>query len=225
MVRSKSEINTLILALLGDLITGYIHEELLEENELSPTQACVEVLDLLTAGIDFLLKNAKLQQIIIPCCCGNHGRTTIKPRVSTYSQNSFEWLVYKFLEKQYKDRNEHRVTVIPPDGYFTHILVYDKLIRFHHGDGIKYQGGVGGVEIPLNKAIAQWNTARTAYLDVMGHWHSRKCSRNFAINGSVIGYNPYSIKIKAGFEPPCQSFFLIHPEWGKTVEAPILLDS
>ena len=38
--------------LLGDLLTGYIHEELVESNSLSPTEACVFLQDVICSGMD-----------------------------------------------------------------------------------------------------------------------------------------------------------------------------
>jgi hypothetical protein len=111
-----------------------------------------------------------------------------------------------------------------PTGYFNYLDILGKSVRFHHGDGIMYRGGIGGVHIPLRKAIAQWNKARRVDLDVMGHWHTRETSKDYVINGSLIGYNEYAQGIKADFERPQQSFFIIHPRYGKTAEFPIILE-
>lgn len=219
MCRAKSNIDTLVLALLGDLISGYIHDELVESNQLSPVQAIHRLYQLLSGGIDFLLENGGFEQLIIPTCCGNHGRTTPKPRVSTAIQNSYEWLLYKFLCDRYA--GDSRVQFNVAAAYFTYLDCYGKTIRFHHGDDIRYQGGIGGVHIPLNKAIGAWNKAKRADLDVLGHWHARMSHGNYVVNGSMIGYNAFSIRIKADYEVPCQSFFLMHPTRGKTVECPI----
>jgi len=64
---------------------------------------------------------------------------------------------------------------------------------------------------------------KKANLDVLGHWHTRKSDFRYVVNGSLIGFGPYAISIKAEFEEPTQSFFLIHPKHCKTVEAPIFL--
>lgn len=221
MLRSRSRIDTLVMPLLGDLITGYIHDELAESNYLSPTEATLKAYMLVCGGIDFLLKHGKLQRLIVPCCVGNHGRTTPKMRVSTATRNSYEWLLYQFLSLAY--RSEPRVEFQIANGYFVFMDVYDTKLRLHHGDDVRYEGGVGGLTIPLNKAIGQWNKMRRVDVDVLGHWHSRISTRDFVVNGSAIGYSPYSIRIKASFEPPSQSFFLIHPERGKTVEIPLFL--
>lgn len=221
MCRSRSRIDTLVLGLLGDMITGYIHPELAESNLLSPVEAIARCVMMIKGGIDFLLREGNLTKIEIPCCVGNHGRTTDKSRVSTAVKNSYEWLLYWFLSMSYQ--NEPRVKFSIADGYFVFADIYSTKFRFHHGDDVKYQGGVGGLTIPLNKAIAQWNKMRRVDVDVLGHWHTRINTRDAVVNGSLIGYSAYSIFIKASYEPPSQAFFLVHPEYGKTVEIPIMV--
>ena len=219
MCRTRGRIDTLVLAVLGDLITNTIHDDLAESNYLSPTEASLKAYRLLCGGIDFLLREGRFKKILVPCCVGNHGRTTRKPRVSTATRNSYEWLMYHVAAERYA--GDARVEFSVTDGYFNFLDVYGYTVRFHHGDAVKYQGGVGGVTIPLNKAIAQWNKMRKVYLDVLGHWHTQLSGREFVLNGSLIGYNAYSIAIKASYEPPSQSFFTIHPRYGKAVEIPI----
>jgi len=223
LVRNGIKIDRLVLALLGDLISGYIHEELQEDNYLSPTEATLFVQDLLCAGIDFLLKEGNFKEIIIPCCWGNHGRTTMKKRHSTSYKNSYEWMMYKTLEKTY--RNNKRVKFIVNNSYHVYLPVYDNfVIRFHHGDNIRYAGGVGGITIPANKAIAQWNKSETAYLDVFGHFHQQMMDcGSFVANGSLIGWNAFAISIKAAYEDPKQSFFVIDKEMGKICDWPIFV--
>ncbi len=221
MCRTRSKIDTLVLAVLGDLITNRLHEDQAESNYLSPTEASLKAYRLLCGGIDFLLENGQFKQLLIPCSFGNHGRSTQRMRISTSAKNSYEWMVYQLAAERYAA--DSRVQFSVADGYFNFLDVYDTKLRLHHGDDVRYQGGVGGITIPLNKAMAQWNKMRRVDIDVLGHWHQRQTGRDFVINGSLIGYSPYSIFIKASYEPPTQSFFLIHPEYGKTVEIPIHL--
>lgn len=223
MCRSRSKIKKLVLALLGDIITGYIHEELLESNYLTPPEATMKAYSIIRGGIKFLLDEGGFDEIIVPCCVGNHGRTTQRMRVSTSVLNSYEWMLYQMLVNYFNDQKEKRVKFHVADGYFVFMDIYQTKVRFHHGDDVRYEGGVGGLTIPLNKAIAQWNKMKKVDVDCLGHWHTRINSRDFVVNGSAIGYSPYSIRIKASYEPPSQSFFLVHPERGKTVEVPIFL--
>ena len=223
LVRNGIKINRLVLALLGDLISGYIHEELQESNYLSPTEASLFVQDILCAGIDFLLKEGNFDEIIIPCCLGNHGRTTQKKRYSTAHKNSYEWMMYKTLEKAYAKNN--KVKFIVENGYHVYLPLYPNFkLRFHHGDNIRYAGGVGGITIPVNKAIAQWNRSEPAYLDIFGHFHQQMMDCGpFVSNGSLIGWNAFAIAIKATFDDPKQSFLVIDQEKGKICDWPIFV--
>lgn len=200
------EINTIVLAVLGDIITGYIHEDLVETNYLSPIQACILAREILTNCINLLVANTKCD-IVVVCTQGNHGRTTEKRRVQSYAENSFEYLLYRTLEAHYAENK--RVTFRITEAYHNYLDVYGYIVRFHHGDFMQYGGGIGGITIPVNKSIAQWNQAVKADLDVFGHWHQLTFAKNFISNGSTIGFNQYAISIKAGFEPPQQAFFLI----------------
>ncbi len=135
------------------------------------------------------------------------GNTTEKRRIQSYAENSFEYLLYRTLEAHYASNK--RVTFRITEAYHNYLDVYGYVVRFHHGDFMQYGGGVGGITIPVNKAIAQWNQAVRADLDVFGHWHQLSFAKNFISNGSTIGHNQYGVSIKAGFEPPQQAFFLI----------------
>jgi hypothetical protein len=216
--RHSTRIDTLCLGLLGDFISGEIHEELTESNQLSATQEVLWVIERLRAGLEFLSPHYK--RIVIPCCHGNHGRNTKKRRISTGHKHSYEWMMYHAL-KQSAPKNCEFVIA---DGYHVYLPVLNTKIRFHHGDAIRYQGGVGGIFIPVNKAIQSWNRNVRADLDVHGHFHQQLDGGNFICNGSLIGFNAFAVEIKAAYEPPQQSFFLIHSRMGKTVSAPIRLD-
>jgi hypothetical protein len=216
-------INEIMLLLIGDIINGYIHEEFVEDNYLSPTQASLMGLDLICSGITYLLKNSKCK-IKVVCKYGNHGRTTGKPRIATAYKNSFEWMLFQLVIREFA--RSDRVEVVLDNSYLTYVEVYNRVIRLHHGDAIQYNGGVGGVTIPANKAIAQWDKHKQAYLDVFGHFHQLQLdtgSYKYVLNGSVVGYNPYAISIKAAYEEPRQAFFLIDSKRGKTVSAPIFV--
>lgn len=216
--RKGTKIDRLILVLNGDLMTGYIHEELRETNSMSPTQTVIWLQDRIASGLELLGKN--FSEIVIPCCYGNHGRNTLKPRHATGAANSYEWMLYKTLEKYLGDKATWQVS----DGYHLFVEVYNKLLRIHHGDGLKYQGGIGGLTIPVEKAIASWNKAITADLDIFGHWHQSQQSPKWVCNGSLIGFNAYAIAIKAAFEPPSQTYFLYDKKRGRTITAPVFVD-
>lgn len=220
LLQQDVTITTLILALLGDFITGNIHgEESAEKNDITPTHAIVRAQNLIISGIDFLLAHSTLN-LVIPCASGNHARTTMKTRFSAENGHSLEYLMYLHLAAYY--RGEKRVTFIIPEGIHSYVNVYDLTLRFHHGHAIKYGGGVGGITIPVNKAIAQWDQACQADIDVFGHFHQMTIHNKFVCNGSMIGYNGFAMAIKAAFERPQQALFLLDKKRGKTAHWPIL---
>jgi hypothetical protein len=223
LMRNETQIDTLVLALLGDLISGYIHEELMEAAVHSPTESVIVLVKVLKEGIDYLTKYGGFNKIIIPCAFGNHGRTCKEKRISTAYKNSYEYILYIFMSMLY-DKNPN-VEFHISKGHLLYRNVFNKyLIRFHHGDLINYGGGVGGITIPVNKAIAQWNRSKTAYMDVFGHFHQLKDGGNWISNASLIGFNAYAESIKADFELPRQAFFTVEKNKGKTFTAPIFLE-
>lgn len=217
--RAATRIKTLVLALLGDMMTGYIHEELQEMNGLSPTETVLWLRKRITGGIKYLKAEGGFDRIIVTANYGNHGRTTKKTRHATGAANSYEWMMYHMLKDDVPD-----VEWLIADGYFLFLEVYDRIFRIHHGDNIQYQGGIGGLTIPCEKALASWNKARPVYMDIFGHHHTAQQNPRWICNGSLIGYGPYSLAIKAGFEPPQQTFFLLDSKRGRTGTFPIFLD-
>lgn len=208
-------INDLVLWLGGDLMTGYIHEELLESNQLSPTETILWLLPRLEGGIRGLLKRLDLASIVVPCSYGNHGRTTQRKRVSTGYANSYEWLMYHNLAARLQDEKRVRFEITASEHQY--VRVYDQVLHFHHGDSLNYQGGVGGIGIPLLKAVPQWDRTMQADVHCIGHFHQLRDYGRAVVNGSLIGFNPFAQHIRAEFEPPQQALFYIDSKRGKVM--------
>lgn len=219
MAQGENRIDTLVHPLIGDLISGYIHDELVETNSLSPIEAVLEASSLAIAGLTHLIEHAGVDRVVVVFAAGNHGRTTKRLRIKSRMKTSYETFIYHHVMQAFA--NEERISFRLCEGYSTFIDIFDWPIRIHHGDAVRYQGGIGGVHIPLNKAIAGWNKAKRARLDILGHWHTHKHDFTYVINGSVIGYSEYSEFIKADYEDPCQTFFCMHPRYGKILTTPI----
>ncbi len=219
--REHSEIDTLVLWLGGDFITGYIHPELEESNYMSPIEAIMVAKKLLQSAITFYLEQGNFNRIIIPCNVGNHGRTMLKPRVSTGNKNSYEWMMYHDLKNTFKGQ----VEFVIPDGMYTYVNIYDRLFRFFHGDHIKFGGGIGGLTVPLIKAIMRADQQTKAYYNIMGHYHQFwEAASNCLVNGSLIGYGAYAQRIGANPEVPQQGLRIMDKKRGLTAKFPIFCD-
>jgi hypothetical protein len=215
-------IREVVIALLGDFITGQIHgAENAEANSLLPVDAIIWVQNRIIAGIDFWLNHSPYT-LVIPCKVGNHTRTTLRTRFGSEQGHSLETLMYIHLAGYY--RNEPRVKFVIDNGYHTYLDIYDMTVRLHHGHAIKYQGGIGGLFIPAYKAVSAWSKARWADLDIFGHFHQSKDGGSFICNGSLIGYNAFALSIKADYEPPKQTLILLDKHRGRTSVWPILLE-
>lgn len=223
ILQQDVKIDTVVLALLGDFITNDIHgAENAEVNALGPVDAILFAQRLIQAGIDFLLMHLPKTKLAIVCHSGNHGRTTQTTRFTTEHAHSLEYLLYTHLASYY--RREPRVTVQVPAAPHSYVQIYGQTVRFHHGHMVKYGGGVGGLYIPVHKAINQWNKGRPADVDVFGHFHQLRDGGNFLCNGSLIGYNAFALSIKADYERPRQMLCLIDKKRGRTCTWPVWVE-
>lgn len=215
-------IRDLCLWLGGDLMTGYIHPELVESNLLSPTETIRWLLPRLRDGIATVLSELQLDHIEIPCSYGNHGRTTDKTRISTGYSNSYEWLMYHSLADEF--RKEKRIHFEITNSPHQYVQVYNRVLHFHHGDDVRYMGGVGGIGIPLLKAVPMWDHVVRADVHNIGHHHSLLDFGCAVVNGSLIGYGPYSQRIRAKFELPQQAMYFVDSKRGKCMTTALWVD-
>lgn len=208
--RSMSNVKQLVFAVLGDLITGHLHDDQKESNFMFPTEALLEVRDALHSTIDAIVKESGIKEVDVYTSFGNHGRNTQKPRVSTSHLTSYEWLLYKWMARDYAKTG---VRWHVSNAYFNMANICGKRIRFHHGDAIKYQGGIGGITVPVIKAIRNWDDGLDADLDVFGHWHQFLRHPKFVACNCLIGYSAYAQKIvKAPYSLPSQTYLVIDRE-------------
>lgn len=220
--RNHSQIDNLVLWLGGDFITGYIHEEMQQVNSLSPTMAVRFAKKNIIAAIEFYLEHGKYKKIIAVCSYGNHGRVTKQKQIATSYRNSYEWMMYNDIADYFNQKGETRVEFKIPNGLFSYCDIYDYTCRFWHGDTVSYQGGIGGLTVPLIKAIHRYNQQIQANYNFMGHYHQLfQATKDCIVNGSGIGFNVYAQSIGASPENPMQSYSLIDSKKGMTIKAPI----
>lgn len=211
--RDTFKIRDLILWLGGDFITNFLHDDDAESNQLSPLDALLFWQTNVVKGLQYLLEDDEIEQYVIPMNDGNHGResNTKRMRNATRISHSLEVFMYAQLKLRFAD--EPRLKFIMPTSQFTYLDdIYGKTIRFLHGDVFKYQGGVGGLTIPLMRALPRWESVQHADLTCMGHWHQRICLPDVMVNGSLIGYNSYAMGGGFKFEAPVQSMRMLDPD-------------
>jgi hypothetical protein len=222
---AKPKYDYLCMPLLGDMLSGMIHEELRETN-WSPMSLCmVQLRDLLIWAIDELLNAFK--RLYIPCITGNHGRMDRKPRFKNAPYENYEWLVYEQLRFHY--RGEKAVHFeIPDASEYLYELSGTRYLAMH-GDGFKGGSGIAGVLSPMMIGRARKKESAAATnrpFDVMiyGHWHDYKNLSDVIVNGSLKGYDEYALKNNFRFQIPIQALWVTHPDYGITASWPIYLE-
>jgi hypothetical protein len=219
---TRYDCRSAVVWLGGDLFSGYIHEELTEGNFLSPTQAVLWLQDRIEAMLRKIAATCpNLERIIVPCNDGNHGRMTHKIRVSTRTANSLEWLMYQNLAVRMRDDPRFEFQIA--EGEWTFLDLYGDKLAFTHGDSFSYGGGVGGISIPIRRGVARQFAGQKIAKVCMGHFHQRQDFGDIAVNGSLIGPGPYSMRIHAAPEPRQQHWFLWDSERGQALSAPMWL--
>lgn len=197
-----------VLHLGGDAIEGYLREHNLRENSMSPIEEVIFASELEITGIEYLLSTGFLTNLVVLMNRGNHPRLTKKMDSDDYRVN-LETLLHYNVTKHFRD--DKRVHFHAPKGEIGYVEVMDKTIRFFHGHQVKYNGGIGGLTIPLRKAIMGWDETQKADYNLMGHFHqSYKPLSNVMMNGSLCGYDPFAMNVvKAPFQHPLQSMEML----------------
>lgn len=138
------EIEGLVLAMLGDMVSGNIHEELRETNEDTITNTTLHYSDLIIAGIEMLLDH--FDKVFVPCVVGNHGRLDKKPRAKHRASESFDYLMYHMIARHF--RNSPEVTFGISTGSDFRYTIYNTRYQLTHGDQFKGGSGIAGMLSP-----------------------------------------------------------------------------
>ncbi len=210
----------------GDALSGSIHDELAETNDLSAIPACRELLAHERAGIR-RLKEAfgHVRVISIP---GNHGRTTHKSRAKRYADLSFESLLGWWLASSFED--DPNVTFLQPDSGDAYFDVLGWKFLLSHGDRIGSRGGAGFVGPAATvarghqKLMQNWMlSGRPVDVVLTGHMHtSLRLQHGFA-NGSLAGYNEYAQVIRAAPDSAKQWLLCVSEEYGAAQNFEVIL--
>lgn len=208
----------IVCALLGDTITGAIHDELDRTNEAPPSASIVHWVPTLASAITHLAD--EFGRVFVPCVDGNHDRFYKKTPKKQRAESSLAWIIYNWLADHLRDDN--RITFGISTSPEQLIDIYDTTILLTHGDGFRSQGGVGGLYPSLMKFLLRKHDLyagqkRNFDIAVMGHWHSPKWGEDFVVNGSIKGYDEYAKDGGFKYSRPSQQLFTLVPENGMDI--------
>lgn len=211
----------------GDMISGEIHADLRESNDLQSVPAVRDLVEHECAGVEQLLKRfGKVHIVSVP---GNHGRITPKPQAKGAIERNLDTLSAWWLESYWK--REPRVTFQTPASGDAMLPVYGYRFLLTHGDRIGSRGGEGFIGAVATitrgmKKVADYYAALGQSLDLqfIGHFHtSLELEYGFA-NGSLPGYSEYARDLRMRPQPPKQWLVFAHPRHMVGARWPILLE-
>ena len=216
------EYDGIVCAMLGDIYSGDIHDELAQTNEDTILGSVLHWADHLAAGLTLLAD--EYGKVHVPVVVGNHGRRSRKPRAKFRARDNFDWFTGHLLARTLQA--DRRITFDVSDSADLLVQSYGTRIMCTHGDQASGGAGIGGIWPPIMRLQARKQQRQAAVNQgydqmVLGHWHSLTFGRDWVVNGSTKGLDEYSFQGNFGFEPPQQALFLVTPEHGRTWCAPI----
>lgn len=216
----------IVVALGGDMVSGDIHEELAESNEIQTIPAVLDIFEHLISALNRLIE--VFGKVFVPCAYGNHGRNTKGYRFKGAAETNFDWMLYNLLERHYKAIGETRIQFLIPTGFDAIYSIYGHNYLLTHGDrlGVRGGGGILGMLPAIMRGVMKVKAQHDSmgnHIDtvIMGHFHQYIHTKNVVVNGSLKGYDEYAAGGR--FDPECatQALWYTHPEHGVTLKMPV----
>lgn len=218
----------IIYARGGDTISGGIHDELRETDDMTPLDACRVAFEEESAGILKLAEAFGRVDVKTPGAAGNHDRDTLKPRAKAAAGHSHDRLIAFMLQQHFrKDSRVHFQTSESFDVYFP---IYGEHILLTHGDRMGSGGGQGFIgplatimrgaqKVIMEQAAIGRRVDRVDH----GHFHTPNYSGWVLSNGCMPGYSEYAKSFRMRPSPPSQMLLYHHPKGGMVDLKPLNL--
>lgn len=224
-LRSESyPVNKITIAVLGDMLSGIIHEELEVTNEIVMVDQATEMAHMLyNLYADCSERFPAVEMVVIP---GNHPRLHKKPR-HKQKFNNYEFMMGKMVEGMVKANagdNAALTVKVPRDLAYVH-TIFDYRIAMMHGDGVMSNSFAGipfyGLRQRREAIQALMSTVGEERIDMllMGHFHQYmdwKGECDVVINPSIKGGDEFGISTRLQAPEAMQLLMEWHPEHGRT---------
>jgi hypothetical protein len=213
--------SAIYVPLMGDLISGEIHDELAKTNDLLAIPAVRALSEALIAGLDLLAREFTGIPIHVMSVPGNHGRTTRKPEAKAFALNSYDTLVAWCIESWFAAKAKTQITFSAPASGDALVNIHGWNILFTHGDRIGSRGGSGFVGVAATatrgmKRLIEDYAAESIVVDaiVMGHFHTPLELEYGFVSGTLAGPSEYSRSGRMKSHPAAQWMLTVHPRRG-----------
>ena len=222
--RQQSNVPNLSIFMLGDIVSGDIHDELSNTNDIAIVDQVILAAHSMSSAILTLCQH--FEEIDISGVVGNHGRMNKKPYYKGKQRLNWDYLIYQIMAMMLAKQTS--VSFHIPDSFWTIRDVLGTRFLLIHGDGgpsgfagIPYYG-VERVYLRLRDLVGrEINFDRV----VMGHYHDPIDTERWHINGSFKGADEYSIGRLYKGSRPSQTLMYVHPNHGVIGNERIYLDN
>ena len=224
--RSALYIPKLLIAELGDLLSGDIHAELVRTNIDHVMNLATRIAFLVSQGIAFIAPH--FERIDVECVVGNHPRLYDKP---SYKEKYINWDYLCYQWQAVFCSSLSNVYFHIPKSPFSLTKVENTKVLIWHGDQIKSWAGIPwyGIEraaLRLRELLQSQNRTYDALL--LGHFHNEalvaKATGPIVINGSVKGGDEFSLGSYQSINKPSQNLLFFHNKNGYIGGQPIYLN-
>lgn len=212
----------------GDAISGGIHEELADTDDMTPIEAVQLVFEQEAAGIKHLADAFGRVDVKSPDAAGNHDRNTRKPRSKNAAGHSYDLMVSFMLQREF--RNDKRVSFQTSRSFDVLFPIYDRNILLTHGDRIGSRGGMGFIGPAATilrgaQRVIQEQAALGRHVDRVnvGHFHTPLYYEWVLANGCLPGFSEYAKANRLRPSDPQQFLLFNHPKRGVVDVRPINL--
>ena len=227
--RNIATVDDLIMPMLGDMISGDIHEELARSNIANCMEQMIRGANLISQAL--MLFAPHFKTITVPCVVGNHGRMTRKPPMKDKYMD-WDYLLYQWVASFCKNQSNIKFDI--PKSFVNLFSVYDQTILMMHGDSISGAGsnmsiaraitslrGVVQYKKNLRAELGQAaNVDETIHFDsaMIGHFHRIDeidiGTGELHICGCMKGPDEFALQRLHTASKPKQLVTYWHPSYG-----------
>ncbi|MDO8640168.1 MAG: hypothetical protein Q7R33_01370 [Nitrosarchaeum sp.] len=233
--RSYTRIDDLFVPMLGDMVSGGIHQELLKTNEDNEMGQMIRGANLIAQSLTKLSSN--FENVYVKCVPGNHGRMEVKPPAKNIYV-SWDHMLYQWISAFC--RNQKNIHFEIPKSFYHVFTVAGRQILIMHGDSIK--GGFAGLpyygfsraaaylrqSLQVNSGLSDDELLKSFDAMIIGHFHKHEeldlGTGPLIVAGCMKGTDEFAFAKLHVASRPSQICTFWHPKWGYISKDIIYLD-
>lgn len=213
--KSMFDVTEHVICVLGDMVSGIIHQSLVKTNEFGPFEQTAKAADLICQYIEYTHRHAEVTTVHFVTDT-NHGRLSPKMEYKRGPLDNLDRVVAELVRerlcghegltldgKPFRTGGIPGITVHVHDESMPNVAIGEKRFVLMHGHQIRGRGVslLGSKKMVGREAMMHMDTGRIFHYIVAGHLHesAKEIDTRMRIVGTPVGLSEYGYG--AGFEP------------------------